>query len=377
MSGNLKFFNEINSKVQFGFSMLRICVTKGPLVDRIKISTVYILLIVIFFLLSFHISATFDGNITNNILMAFLILSGVTQVLLKNFSGLAIDEEVLKQLNQWIRSLYEEIVDDLEIQHIISNNLRRITDFWKIAFKLGYLTVFVVSTAFPISSMLKGEEGIIFAYPYMPTDFPYSLQLRHLIQWLILYSPSYNLINCDLSIFYVGLQFFGAININDEIIKYWNEDIQAKSALIKTIAKRHCDIIKNIDYFQDVLLWISFTHFVTSTFILLFLFTLIRTNVAVEIAVLVLIFIQAELFLLCLFGEIIQVKMEQLLKTFYLTNWYDLSVKDQKAFLIILGMMQRTYTLRAARLYDINFNSFIQIVKMAISYCAILLTFGT
>uniref|UniRef100_A0A3F2ZDC9 Odorant receptor n=1 Tax=Lutzomyia longipalpis TaxID=7200 RepID=A0A3F2ZDC9_LUTLO len=377
MSGNVEFYKELSSQIQFGFSLIRIRITKGPFVDRIKVLTVFVLIIVSCFTLLFHLSATFDGNITNNSLMTFLMLSGVLQLMLKKFSGLTINEVVFEQLMQWIRSLYNEVQDDSEIKRIISTNLQGITNFWKLAYRVVYMATFTTSSAFLLAAMLKGEEGIIFRYPFLPLNFPLSLQLRHVLQCILTYVLSYDIVYCDISIFYIGLQLYGAININYEIINYWNEDIQERPNVIKIIAKKHCDIITSINFFQDVLLWLSFTHFVTSTFILLFLFTLVRTNAAAEMAIIIICFIITELFILCFFGEIIQAKMEQLAETFYLTNWYDLSLEDKKAFLIILGMMQRTYPLKAARLYDINFNSFIQIVKMAISYCALLVTFST
>ncbi|XP_055691283.1 uncharacterized protein LOC129794552 [Lutzomyia longipalpis] len=75
---------------------------------------------------------------------------------------------------------------------------------------------------------------------------------------------------------------------------------------------------------------------------------------------------------LCVLGEFIRVKTDKLSDTFYLTNWYDLSLKDQKTFLIVLGMVQREYGLKAAGMYDVNLYTFVQIFKIAFSYCAVL-----
>ncbi|GAB0099559.1 Odorant receptor [Sergentomyia squamirostris] len=70
----------------------------------------------------------------------------------------------------------------------------------------------------------------------------------------------------------------------------------------------------------------------------------------------------------------IKIKSEKLSEAFYDVNWYNLNLKDQKTFLIILGMTQRQYGLKAAGMYVVDIYAFIQIMKAAVSYCAILYT---
>ncbi|XP_059616104.1 odorant receptor 33b-like [Phlebotomus argentipes] len=79
-----------------------------------------------------------------------------------------------------------------------------------------------------------------------------------------------------------------------------------------------------------------------------------------------------QILLLCLFGELLKMKTERLSEILYLTNWYELHAKDQKAFLLVLAMSQKDFGLRAAGMYDVNLNAFVQIMKLAMSYCAIL-----
>ncbi|GAB0099556.1 hypothetical protein DMENIID0001_154360 [Sergentomyia squamirostris] len=68
----------------------------------------------------------------------------------------------------------------------------------------------------------------------------------------------------------------------------------------------------------------------------------------------------------------IKIKSEKLSEAFYEVNWYELSLKDQKAFLVILGTAQRQYGLKAAGMYVVDIYAFFQITKAAFSYCAIL-----
>ncbi|XP_055685253.1 odorant receptor 13a-like [Lutzomyia longipalpis] len=63
---------------------------------------------------------------------------------------------------------------------------------------------------------------------------------------------------------------------------------------------------------------------------------------------------------ICILGEFIRLKSENLSDTLYQTNWYELSLKDQKIFLTTLGMTQRVYGLKAAGMYDVNLYTFIE-----------------
>lgn len=198
--------------------------------------------------------------------------------------------------------------------------------------------------------------------PYFSNTSYFFQPVMHFLQFYLLFSQAYELIYVDLAILFVGMEFICATVIINDIIHSIQNNIQDESSKIKLITKRHCDIITNINLFKDILFHISFSQLATNTMMLLLLFSCIRLNIEPIMGIVPIIFVMSELFLLCYFGEIIQTSMENLSESLYQTNWYDLSLNDQTSFLIVLGMMQRTYGLKAAGLYKINLYTYIQVI---------------
>ncbi|XP_055703606.1 odorant receptor 33b-like [Phlebotomus papatasi] len=79
-------------------------------------------------------------------------------------------------------------------------------------------------------------------------------------------------------------------------------------------------------------------------------------------------------FLYCFFGEFITIKMERLTTVLYSTNWYDMNLKDRKSFMIILGVTQKAYGMKAGGMYNVNIYTFVQILKIALSWSTLILT---
>ncbi|XP_059619967.1 odorant receptor 33c-like [Phlebotomus argentipes] len=187
----------------------------------------------------------------------------------------------------------------------------------------------------------------------------------------------------DLSVLFIGLQVMAALNVlNDymELIDKKTKDKDEEKAedrrdFLKVIILRHNEMIRNVCLFNEAIEKVSFVEFSTGILLLIFGFAFTRQKNDNIPAYILCFTVLMKIFMLCFFSEIIKTKIERLSETLYQTYWYELSLKDQKTFLLILAMSQREHNLRAAGMYDVNLNAFVQIVKLACSYCAILYIF--
>ncbi|XP_059608147.1 odorant receptor 4-like [Phlebotomus argentipes] len=201
----------------------------------------------------------------------------------------------------------------------------------------------------------KSKMGFIMQIPG-PNAVPE--EVIFVIQMVLITILAVYLITLDLGIIFIGIQIMAALNILNDCMKLIDEKTKEIPNYLKSIIIRHNDIIKNVNLFNEAIQKMAFVQV---------------TNESDQIAGYLICCIGiGQIFLLCLFGELIKMKTERLSETLYLTNWYELSVKDQKTFLLILAMAQKDFGLKAAGMYDVNLNAFVQIVKLAFSYCTAL-----
>ncbi|XP_059619965.1 odorant receptor 33c-like [Phlebotomus argentipes] len=144
------------------------------------------------------------------------------------------------------------------------------------------------------------------------------------------------------------IHLMAELSILDEYNKLSVDKIKTKSEFFKTIIEKHCKVIKHINIYNEALNEMSLIQFFSSTCILLFMFVYARKENDKIATYIMLPCVLVQIFALCFFGELMKVKMDKLSINLYQTNWYELSLKEQKVFLLILAMMQRQYGLKAA-----------------------------
>ncbi|XP_055692258.1 odorant receptor 4-like [Lutzomyia longipalpis] len=196
-----------------------------------------------------------------------------------------------------------------------------------------------------------------------------------LMQLMVLLSAAINSVFYDSIIGLIGLELMANLDVIHDYILNYRDRIQDDPQFLPTVLKRYCKVIKHINIFNDTFNIVIFFRLFMSLLLNLTGIFVIRENIddiPIYFAQLCIIF---QILIPCLFCEIIVNKTERISAVLYQTNWYDLGVKDQKAFILALGMTQRNYGMKAAGMYDVNIYTFIQIIKLAISYCALLYTF--
>ncbi|XP_059612823.1 odorant receptor 4-like [Phlebotomus argentipes] len=221
---------------------------------------------------------------------------------------------------------------------------------------------------------LDSTLGIAMEMPFLQANYGLEKELAYILQLIFMVLTSVYILIIDLIIIFFGLQIMAALNILKAYIELVNVKIKSAPNYLKCIIKRHCDVIQNIHWLNNAIKELSFVQFLCSTFILLLMFLFVRKEQSQFSAYFLCVCGLTQILALCLFGEFIKIKADNLSTTLYLINWYEMSLKDQRTFLIILGMAQKKYRLKAAGMYSVSIYSFVQIVKISVTYCAILYT---
>uniref|UniRef100_A0A240SXT0 Odorant receptor n=1 Tax=Lutzomyia longipalpis TaxID=7200 RepID=A0A240SXT0_LUTLO len=198
------------------------------------------------------------------------------------------------------------------------------------------------------------------ASEYFKDDFLWK-ELLHVIQGVLYINMGYTLIILDVGIIFLGLQVIAELNILNNYMMLLNEKIKTESKFLRKIIKRHCSLIENLNLLNDIISETSILKLILTCATLLFGMTFMIIYAKGFANYLIIICGGGLGLSLCVLGEFIRVKTEKLSDTFYLTNWYELSLKDQKIFLIIQGMAQREYGLKAAGMYEVNLFTFVQV----------------
>ncbi|XP_059622555.1 odorant receptor 4-like [Phlebotomus argentipes] len=170
----------------------------------------------------------------------------------------------------------------------------------------------------------------------------------------------------------IGIHFMGLLNILCDLIRLLDDSSEDYSDLLRRIQRLHSDIINHNRIFNNLLFHVLLVQLCSSIFIIFMTFSAIRFNTVDVVSY----FLGAsgviQLLLLCLFGELIFMRYKDVEQCLQLTNWYNFSIADQKNYIQIMRMAQKSYGLKAGGMYDISMSTFIEIMKMTISYCAII-----
>uniref|UniRef100_A0A240SYM0 Odorant receptor n=1 Tax=Phlebotomus papatasi TaxID=29031 RepID=A0A240SYM0_PHLPP len=372
LHGHLEVFNKIKPEIELGISIACFWVTNQSLRDRVFIRSPFISMTMCLILSLIHFAFNFDGNFNTNLVLVLIIFITSCQIFLKTLWLWYDRDNLLKLLNKAI-SLHNEH-ESMDVCAIAEKNLKKLNNIWIICFKITFAIVNTTAVLLATCNVLQGEEGVFITIPFVPREFPGHLEIKLSIQFVLLQFGCLSALYTDFVIVFFGIEIMAASDILFDYISFHKDVIQEHPDDLKIITVRFCELIENVKLFNDVISFSSFVQLVTSALMSFLVFFFTRLSPENPVGYFLGFCIVLQLFLPCLFGEFIKIRMERLSTTLYLTNWYDLKLKDQKSFLIVLGMIQREYGLKAAGLYNINIYTFIQIMKMAFSWCAFMFT---
>ncbi|XP_059608046.1 odorant receptor 4-like [Phlebotomus argentipes] len=222
------------------------------------------------------------------------------------------------------------------------------------------------TTAFMLAFYAISTQRI---YPLM-YHIPFlSPTVNHIFQWFGVLLDLYTVLGGDFLFITMALHFRGELAIISEILSHL-----ASSQLLRTVHQMHRDALRKLRAFQKIYYYLTFLQMISSFFLICLTTFMIRFHDIQMWAYAVLVCALMQIFFLCLIGDILFERASLISTALYLTKWYEMDLVDQQRILIMIAMAQKPYGIKAAGLVDISFFTFIEIIKLSVSYCAILFT---
>uniref|UniRef100_A0A7G3AEZ4 Odorant receptor n=1 Tax=Lutzomyia longipalpis TaxID=7200 RepID=A0A7G3AEZ4_LUTLO len=360
MSRHLQEFITAKPLIGFLIALSTLDVFSGTLKNRLKI--IFLTISNVFFvcLLYIHVKNTISSKININFMWTFLmwiVLSVYHLIIILNL----FKRNKFHLLMQNIQKLFEEEEEHEDLEEILKKHLTYsmkvflFLNCWLIRIGLGLTLIG------GINFRLNDEFGLIIEFPFIASDNFIKQESPYIIQTVFVFVAAYILMSINVGFIFLGLQVIAEINILTDYMKLLNEKIKTHPKFWRKITKRHCSVIENLNLLSEIISETSFMQLFANcvTFMFGFSFLMKYSDEIVNYMVIV----AGTMFSLhiCILGEFIKIKTDNISEIFYQTNWYDLSLKDQKMFLIVLGMAQREYGLKAVGMYDVNLYTFVHV----------------
>uniref|UniRef100_A0A7G3B7Z6 Odorant receptor n=1 Tax=Lutzomyia longipalpis TaxID=7200 RepID=A0A7G3B7Z6_LUTLO len=362
MVKHLEEFFKIKPRFDFLISLLISDVFPGPWKNRFLI--IFLMLFNTFAcsLVILHLKNAIGTEININILVTILMFFLLFEYCIRIVLGL-FNRTKFTVLMQNIKDLFEEQDEDPELSSIMEFHLKNSMKYF--VFFNRMLTYIACSTAILISLYFRYNEdyGLLFDLPFVVSDNIFWIwkEMLYLLQIVITVVGAYSIVSIDLGIMFLGLQIIAEINIFNDYLKNINRILINQPNFLCRIIKRHSSLISNINILSELTSEVSFMQLFLSCITFMFgLSFLMKYLSGIGNYVLFSAGIIHSL-PICVLGEFIKRKTDDLSETLCLINWLELSLKDQKAFLIILGMAQREYGIKAGGMYDINLYAFVKV----------------
>uniref|UniRef100_A0A3F2ZDG9 Odorant receptor n=1 Tax=Lutzomyia longipalpis TaxID=7200 RepID=A0A3F2ZDG9_LUTLO len=374
MARHLKEYIKVKPVIEFLIALSTFNVFSGPLKNRIKILLLIFCNIFFWYFLYTHLTNTINSQININLmwtLVMWIVLCDFFLIMISN----VFKRKKFHLLMQNIQEVFDgdsEDEEDEEFEGVFQNHVNysmKVFVFlnrWEI--RLMTCLMIIAGIIFRV----RKNYGLIIEINFITSDNILWRESQYILQSLLGSLTGFFGLSMNIGLTFMGLAIITELNILNDHMKLLNEKIKNQPNFLKKVIKKHCSVINNFNLFSEIFSETSFMVLFANCVSFLFGFSFLM-NYSSDIINYMLIVAGTMLSLhVCILGEVISIKSENLSETLYQTNWYELSLKDQKMFLIILGMSQREYKLKALGMYDVNLYTFVQISKVAFSYCAVL-----
>uniref|UniRef100_A0A3F2ZDC2 Odorant receptor n=1 Tax=Lutzomyia longipalpis TaxID=7200 RepID=A0A3F2ZDC2_LUTLO len=295
-----------------------------------------------------------------------LILLAYTQgnvkilLILLNVDG--IDEII-----QWFHSLHQDHENEL-ISKVYDENLRKIVNIVKWAIRIITIGYGLGATCIALFYMTTNQ--LYFKVPFIEE----SQKLAHRLAGpFTVYYNTLSVYLTDSTMIFIGIYFVGALDILNDLIGKFNEstNIPSVGILLPKIISLHFGILDKFGEFCEIFKFILFFELIDGTGFLLFNFYLIAQSENYLFFWSTFTCVYSQFVLFCLFGQIISNKSERIFTDLYLTKWYEMEIKDQKAILLMMKISQNEFGLKAGGMYDIDLILLVNVTKLCFSCTAI------
>ncbi|GAB0087916.1 hypothetical protein DMENIID0001_022810 [Sergentomyia squamirostris] len=215
--------------------------------------------------------------------------------------------------------------------------------------------------------------------PFITDDNPYFLILNFTFQSFVFFLVLTSINTIDAIIFMVTFQFRSELmSLTDVIGQLDDTEVYSKNkAILHDIYRMHLNTIRMFNILSEIYFYMSLsqagilpTNPLRAPNNLLQLYTILVHDIDI-VSILIGIAVVGQIFGFCLIGELLYAKTASLPNVFYHTKWYEFSSRDKKNLALMLQMAQQPYVIKAAGVIDVSIFTFVEVIKLAGSYCAI------
>ncbi|XP_055701676.1 odorant receptor 22a-like [Phlebotomus papatasi] len=302
-----------------------------------------------------------------------LLISVQIEIAFKQLSY-CISRKFFGKLFYWVQELPARKFDDIfgdDPQNIIQRR-RKYSALFFVIYNLDFITT---ATIFVFRVILGSDPGRIWQkIPFIENDnHPKWVASLHAYCFSVIgvVTP---LIDCPLVI--IGIQIMGFLDIINGAIQNLKKEefVDQYHKILKNVFELHCEFIQVLNDFNNATRFACLFQFIGSMLMFLSTFSLI-TIYPKDVFMYQNIFcVFMQLAFFCLFGQIIEVKTDKICEELYQTNWYNFTQVDKKNLLLMLKISQRNYCMKAGGMYPINIYTLFQIIKLAVTYCTLMVT---
>uniref|UniRef100_A0A3F2ZD76 Odorant receptor n=1 Tax=Lutzomyia longipalpis TaxID=7200 RepID=A0A3F2ZD76_LUTLO len=306
------------------------------------------------------------------VLFTSLLCFGCCELLFKNFGMVPLHKEVESLLN-WIQDLRVKVEKDEIIQKVSKEEFAKALKYSVLFFKT-YLGLYMMTGVF-VALNFTFCNYLVIAIPGL--DQESTGFIHRFVPILFTEIAASWTVSSDSAIVFIGIYVIFFMRSVNRLINIFaeNSEITNRPRFLICIIEKHIEMIRILEVFNECMKFISLMQlcFSTLTFlVILFVIQLFPDNLLLYSMLITLL---TQLGLLCFFGEIVRSESEEIFINLYQTNWYDLSLKEQRIILLMMANSCKVIGLKAGGLYEIGLMSLVQIVKLSASYAAIIMTF--
>uniref|UniRef100_A0A3F2ZEB3 Odorant receptor n=1 Tax=Phlebotomus papatasi TaxID=29031 RepID=A0A3F2ZEB3_PHLPP len=349
-------------------------------IENFLILSIYPLIILFcgFFMIIEISQFRIGGNFT---FFSYLIVyfGGAYQCLWKYFIFLWYDEKWKR-----IRDFIEDIKTSIQTNSLLSDiRIREYQETLKfyVLFVRGcsILLVFSVSELYIYNAYVTNfTSGLMYTIPLLPETSAFYRPVNLIFQLICLVLMTVVFIGSDFILAIVVGCLDGELrSIIAYILTIENEATARNEGkeILKTVYKNHLRVLSVLNDLRSIFWHLSLQMLLTTFLYICFTFFLARV-VSISITTFILCFNSASLLLIYShLGQILLNRTELLAYALWQTSWYNLAIDDQKAFLMVLRIAQKPIGLNAGGFFIISNNTFVKIMKAAITFGALLYAF--
>ncbi|GAB0092019.1 hypothetical protein DMENIID0001_069620 [Sergentomyia squamirostris] len=333
-------------------------VTPGSFIIPGVIELVGILLLVIKLLDNDKESTSFTINI--------ILITGFIQA--TQVVSIAYFENEVRDIFLWIHKLFQ-FHENIILADIMREQLYKTQKFASLVLRI-IVSLFGLTYISMIIYFYKTQYDFI-KVPFIMDDYPL---IHRIVSSVFLTTTTFFVVTADSILVVLGIYLIGAFNTISSLVKTLNgrKNIPDAGKLLRDAVIFHGEVLRKLMSFYDIFYYFFLIQIATSVFFLLFHFYLliyVLDNFAYYTMISATL---GQFCIFCIFGQIIHTTTERIFIDLYHTLWYEMKIEDQRILLMMMTISQKTYGLKAAGMYDINLDMFIQVIKLCYSFCTIM-----